>query len=95
MYQIFLTKQSVKQIKKQGKSFKTEVANILRQLSADPYNPKTERLTGQLHFIWSYHFTFSGTSHRLAYTVSEKEKSLTVISVGPRENFYQILKKRL
>ncbi|OGF99415.1 hypothetical protein A3D78_00605 [Candidatus Gottesmanbacteria bacterium RIFCSPHIGHO2_02_FULL_39_14] len=94
MYQIFLTKNAAKEIKKQGKQFKTKAFEILQNLALDPTPPLAERLTGELDFIYSYHFSFAGTSFRLAYTIDKKNISITVITVGPRENFYKILRQK-
>lgn len=95
MYNIFITKEAVKQCKKQGKVFKKEVSKILLSLKANPNPPQTEKLTGELKYIYSYHFSFGGTAFRLCYLVNTPEKTLTVIMVGPRENFYKILKQKL
>ena len=62
MYQIFLTKNAQKEIKKQGKQFKKKATEILQILAAEPIPPQAERLTGELNFIYSYHFSFTGTS---------------------------------
>lgn len=95
MYKVFLTKQVEKEVKKQGKQFKIKLSTVLQRLSLDPFPSKTERLSGELKFIYSYHFSYSGTAFRLAYIVDEKEKRLTIIMIGPRENFYKILKQKL
>lgn len=95
MFQVFLTKQVVKEDKKRGEKFKKEVIDTLQKLKVNPFPPQSQRLSGELRFVYSYHFNFSGTAFRLAYQVDEKEKTITVLMVGPRENFYQILKQRL
>jgi len=95
MYQIFLTKQSIKECRKRGDKFKKEMAGILQKLATNPYLPQTSQLSGDLRFIYSYHFNYSGTAFRLAYTVNEREKTVTVLMLGPRKNFYQILKQKL
>ena len=95
MYNVYITKEAVKQCKKQGKAFKIEVSKILVQLGENPILPQTEKLTGELKYIYSYHFNYTGTAFRLCYLINEKEKTLTVIMVGPRENFYKILKQKL
>lgn len=95
MYNVFLTKQAAKECKKRGQKFKKEIAEILLKLKINPHPSQSEQLSGELNFIRSYHFSFSGTACRLAYLVDEKEKTLTVIMVGPRENFYKILKQKL
>lgn len=95
MYEVFLTKQVVKESKKRGQKFKKQLAAILAELEMDPHPSKAEQLSGELNFIWSYHFTFSAVYYRLAYTIDERQKRLTVIMVGPRENFYKILKQKI
>lgn len=95
MYQIFLTKTSVKEINKRGKIFKEEITEILRRLAFHPYPQQAEKLTCEMRFSWSYHFSFSGCAYRLAYTINEKEKTLTVIMAGPRENFYKSLRQKI
>ena len=95
MYKIFVVKEVEKRCKKQGKAFKVEISKILLKLQVNPFLPQAEQLSGQLNFIYSYHFNFSGTSYRLCYTVNKQEKLITIILVGPRENFYKILKQKL
>lgn len=95
MYSVFLTKQAAKESRKRGHKFKKELAEILVKLKSNPHPPKSEQLSGELNFIYSYHFNFSGTAYRLAYLVSKQEKILTVIMVGPRENFYKTLKQKI
>ncbi len=95
MYQVFLTKQVAKEGKKRGQKFKKELEAILQKLGTDPFPPQTERLSGELNFLYSYHFSFSGSAFRLAYIVDEKENKLTLVMVGPRENFYKTLKQKI
>ncbi len=95
MYNVVLTKQAVKQSKKRGQKFKKEVRKILQNLSLNPYPLIAQRLSGKLNFLYSYHFSFSGGAFRLAYSIDGKNKEITVIALGPRENFYEVLKQKL
>lgn len=95
MYQVFLIKSAAREGKKRGKKFKKVLEDILQKLKIDPLPPQTERLSGELYFIYSYHFNFSGTAFRMAYTIDQQVKKLTVVMVGPRENFYKTLKQRI
>lgn len=95
MYQVFLTKKVVKESKKRGPKFKKELGEIAQKLAINPHLSGAEQLSGELHHIWSYHFNFSGTAYRLAYLLDEKEKSITILMLGPRENFYKILKQKI
>lgn len=95
MYQVFVTKQVAKESKKRGAKFKDEVVTILNQLVSDPKPANTEILSGTLSFIYSYHFNFSGVAYRLAYQIDEEKKTVTALLVGPRENFYEKLRRKL
>ncbi|MCJ7740437.1 type II toxin-antitoxin system RelE/ParE family toxin [Candidatus Microgenomates bacterium] len=94
MYKIFLTKQVAKECKKRGVGFKKEVVKILQTLQNDSSPTQSEKLSGNLSSCRSYHFNFAGTAYRLAYQIDEEAKIITAIMIGPRENFYKILKQK-
>lgn len=52
-----------------------------------------ERLHGDFEGIFSYHFTKNKIEYRIAYTVDEEK--LYILRIAKRENFYEILKRRL
>ena len=52
-------------------------------------------LSGNLKNYWKYVVKFQGVSYRIAYQISEKEKVVLVIAIGPREKFYERLLQRL
>ena len=60
----------------------------------DPHNAG-EGLHGSLAGIWSYHFTQNKVGYRIAYAVKEELKTVYILMVGARENFYEILRRRL
>ncbi len=95
MYQIFITRSAEKDIKKRGGNLRKEIKGLTDKLTKDPHPSQAKRLTGELNFIFSYHFTFSGSAFRLAYTVDEKKKTITIVMIAPRENFYKILQRKL
>lgn len=95
MYKIFLTKSVAREGKKRGAKFKKVLADILQKLRIDPLPSQTERLSGELQFLYSYHFNFAGTAFRIAYIIDQQAKKLTVVMVGPRENFYKILRQKI
>lgn len=95
MYQVYLSKSVAKAGKRQGKEFIIKIGTILTQLSKNPIPRQAERLSGEFNFLYSYHFTNSGTAFRLCYQVDEIAKTVTVVLIGPRENFYKILKQKL
>ena len=95
VYQVYLSKSAAKTGKKQGKAFDIKIGTILKQLSKTPIPGQAERLSGEFNFLYSYHFTNNGTAFRLCYQVSEEAKTITVVLIGPRENFYKILNQKL
>ena len=95
VYQVYLSKSAAKTVKKQVKAFDIKIGTILKQLSKTPIPGQAERLSGEFNFLYSYHFTNNGTAFRLCYQVSEEAKTITVVLIGPRENFYKILKQKL
>lgn len=92
MYQTFLTKRAIKEVKKRGNQFKEKTITILNTLKTNPNPIQSERLTGELNFLYSYHFSFKGTAYRLVYSIEVTKKIITVVMIGPRENFYRSLK---
>lgn len=54
-----------------------------------------EELYGDLRGVFSYHFRKNKVDYRIAYTVEKTAKVVYVVMIGKRENFYEILKRRL
>jgi addiction module RelE/StbE family toxin len=58
-----------------------------------PY--KGGRLFGDLEGIFSYHFKKNKVDYRIAYAVEENKSIVYIVKIGKRENFYEIIKRRL
>lgn len=83
-----------KDIKKLDPGSREDIKNDwIQKILTDPY--RGEELSGILKGIRSFHFKIRATNYRVAYTIEEKEKIVNVLMIGKRENFYQILKRRL
>lgn len=54
-----------------------------------------EKLHGDLEGVVSYHFKKNKVDYRIAYSVNEFEQIVYFLMIGKRENFYEILKRRL
>ena len=54
-----------------------------------------EPLYGDLAGVFSYHLRMNKVDYRIAYTVDEMKRVVYVIMIGKRENYYDILKRRL
>jgi len=59
-------------------------------------NPFTfDALHGDLAGLYSYHFRQNRVDYRISYMVNQTSQMVFVLMIGTRENFYNILKKRL
>lgn len=65
----------------------------IERLLQNPHG--AEKLHGALKDVFSYHFKKNRVEYRVAYTIDEAKKVVYVIMAGKRENFYEILKRRL
>lgn len=95
MYKVYLSRSSTKQIRKRGEDFKKAVKNIGKQLGKDLSLVRAEKLNKPLNFVYSHHFSFSGTQYRLAFSIDKTEETVNIILVAPRENFYKKLRQIL
>ncbi|NUM36611.1 MAG: type II toxin-antitoxin system mRNA interferase toxin, RelE/StbE family [Candidatus Brocadiae bacterium] len=92
MYDIAVQSSAKKDIKRLDISVrnkvKEEILDILRE------NPESgEELLGALTGIRSYHFEHNKVQYRIAYTI--EENTIYILMIAKRENFYDILKRKL
>ena len=94
MYQLHTLKVVRKDLKKLSKQVAARIVNFyLPQLIKNPHIGIP--LSGDLRGYWKYVVKFQGVSYRAAYRISEKEKVILVIAIGPRQKFYERLLQRL
>lgn len=94
MYQLHTLKVIRRDLRKLSKPAAAQIVNFcLPQLSKNPYFGVP--LSGNLKGYWKYVFRFIGVSYRIAYQISEKEKVILIIAIGPREKFYERLLQRI
>ncbi len=65
----------------------------LDKILNNPY--ATEQLYGNLAGVWIYHFRKNNVDYRIAYSIDEIQKTVYFLKIGKRENFYEILWRRL
>lgn len=59
-------------------------------------NPtQAEALSYDLKGLWSYHFSYKGTQYRIVYEIYSADHVVLVIMIGPREGFYEALRRRI
>ena len=94
MHQLRTLKVVRRDLRKLLKPAAAQIVNFcLPQLSKNPYLGVP--LSGNLKGYWKYVFRLKGVSYRVAYQISEQEKVVLIIAIGPREKFYERLLQRV
>ncbi|OGY26796.1 MAG: hypothetical protein A2Z11_02395 [Candidatus Woykebacteria bacterium RBG_16_43_9] len=93
MYKVSLEKAAQKDFRKLDKQLKDNILDALKIISEDPLSG--EPLKSGLSVYRSYHFTHQGTQYRIAYVLYSDINAVIIIMIGPRENFYERLKRRV
>lgn len=93
MYDLIFLPPAARFIKKiRDKQLKSLLHQKFLEISKDPYSG--ERKTGDLQGVFCYDVYYNKTNYEIAYTIKETpEKIVVVILPGPRENFYEQLKR--
>ena len=72
-------------------SLKERIRTEAKTLADDPY--RWEELKGPLKGLRSCKFSFKGTRYRIAYRINATEHVIEIALVGPRQNFYEMLRR--
>lgn len=62
-------------------------------IAAHPFDH--EKLTSPLDECRSFHFKISNVQYRIAYRIVKEENRIDIVLIGPRENFYDKLRRVL
>lgn len=82
-------------LKKLDKAFIKEIFDThIDKILLDPHGVG-ETLHGTFKGVSSYHFAKNKVDYRIAFAVQEEKKTVYVVMIGKRENFYEILRRRL
>ena len=83
-----------KDLKKLDKGVVREIYDKhLENILQEPY--RGEELHGDLVGVSSYHFRINNVDYRIAYSIEEVRNIVYFLMVGKRENFYELLRRRL
>lgn len=93
MFQIVITPSAKRASRNLPQTAREEILKQSQKLKENPY--LGEKLSGSLHFLYSFHIKFKRVEYRLAYTIDKSRKLIVVHLIGPRENFYEKLKRLL
>ena len=93
MFQLVITPPAKRSAKKLPKTIRKEIVEQSQKLKQNPY--LGEKLSGSLHFLYSFHLRIRGANYRLAYSINKSQKLIIIHLIGPREGFYKKLKRLL
>ena len=90
-YSILMAPSAYKYFKKFDDNLTCKVKEEARIIASDPY--AHEELHEPLKGIRPSHFTFEDTQYRIAYRINEISRSIEILLVKTRENFYERLSR--
>ena len=91
MYQRVVTPSAKRSLKKLPRHIRTDLLLATEVLQQEPY--AGAKLSGPLHFLYSFHFKSHNVQYRVAYTIDTENKLVIVHFAGVRENFYEKLRR--
>ncbi|TSC79268.1 MAG: plasmid stabilization system protein [Parcubacteria group bacterium Gr01-1014_29] len=91
MYKLVVTPSGKRSLKKLPYGVRKDLLKAASVLEMNPY--AGEKLSGSLHFLYSFHFKSGNVDYRLAYTVEQNQKLVIVHFGHTRENFYDKLRR--
>lgn len=81
-------------VKRLDKSVQRSLRDVhFPRLKADPQ--AGEQLKGDLRELHAYHFAQQGKQYHIAYHVDDAERTVALVMVGTRGEFYEALRRRL
>ncbi|MBP1996133.1 type II toxin-antitoxin system RelE family toxin [Paenibacillus eucommiae] len=92
MFELNISNQAKKDLKRLDKSVIKEVLSILESIAENPH--AGEPLHGNLTHLKKWSFTHLGVGYRIAYQIFEEHIEVKIMQIGTRENFYDELKRR-
>ena len=90
-FSLLVTPSAKKSLKKLPRQVHEDLIAEAKILEENPL--AGEKLSGALHFLRSFHFKSGGVGYRLAYTINHDKKQIIIHLAGPRENFYEKLRR--
>lgn len=94
MYKDKYHPQVKKDLKKIDKPVQKDIVeNQLIKILSNP-DEAGNTLYGDLEGIKAFHFTKNKVEYRIAYIIDYEEKTVYILSIAKRENFYELLKNR-
>lgn len=89
MYERVVTPSGKRSLKKLPHKIREDLLVATFILEINPY--AGEKLSGALHFLYSFHFKSENVEYRVAYTIDTKKEVIIIHFAHTRENFYEKL----
>jgi mRNA interferase RelE/StbE len=86
VYQVKVTEDAAKFIRKQDKHIQQQIINNIRTLAENPYPPGCKKLQGFKDL-----YRISSGNYRIVYTIREKVFIVFVVRVAHRKDIYRQL----
>lgn len=93
MFQLYISNQAKKDIKRLDKPVIKKLVSVLEEIAENPF--LGEPLKGELSHLKKWKLIHFGVEYRIAYLIIEDRVEVRVLQVGTRENFYNELKRRI
>lgn len=93
MYQILFSNNARNFIKKSIPLLKKAFQEAIYKISKNP-TKSSEALKENLVGYFSYHLKFNSVSYRIFFEIQENAKTIIILEIDTRENFYRNLKKK-
>ncbi len=91
MYERLVTSSAKRSLRKLPVRVREDLISATTVLETNPF--AGERLSGALHFLYSFHFKSDNISYRLVYTLDHEKKQAIIHFAGTRENFYEKVRR--
>lgn len=93
MYQIFFSNNAKSFIKKSIPGLRRLLQESIAKIQNNPME-SSEALIGNLKGYYAYHLKFNSVAYRIFFEIQESAKTIVILEIDTRENFYSTLKKK-
>lgn len=91
MYQRVITPSAKRSLKKLPHIVREDLLEATKIIEINPL--AGAKLSGSLHFLYSFHFKSNNVNYRVAYTINHGQRQIEVHFADTRENFYEKLRR--
>ncbi len=79
--------------KKLPRSFQEAISTEVAEIAENPFQGQPKK--GDLAGVWVHKFKYHDILVLIGYLINSKSKTITILAIGPHENFYRDLKRYL